>query len=82
MPQSVLSLMKIQTSASAEGEGNGSTFPFRDVSHVPAQTAPSPIPPGPSGLSGADASLSLQRFQPRALCGGYMLVHSASQDFS
>lgn len=44
MPQSVLSLMKIQASASAEDQGNGSTFPLRDVSHVPAQTAPSPIP--------------------------------------
>lgn len=36
MPQSVLSLTKVQTSASAEGEGNRSTFPLRDTSHVPS----------------------------------------------
>jgi len=72
MPQSVLSLLKIQTTASAEGEGR---LPLQDTSHVPAWTAPSPIPPGPSQLGRADAGLSLQRFPAEHIVWG---LHTGS----
>lgn len=75
MPQSVLSLIKIQASASAECEGIGSTFPLQDVSRVPAWTAPSPIPPGPSRLGGGDAGLSLQHFPAERIVWG---LHAGS----
>lgn len=61
MTQSVLSLTRIQTSATVEGEGKGSAFPLQDTSHVPARTAPSLICPGPWQLRQVDAGLNLQR---------------------